>query len=276
VKKDSSLHISVGGFVIKVVFNRATTPLYHHFRESLIKTIRIYYKSFILTEHPKEFDFTIQLTDMHFPKLVQIENPSYKNRVFIDAGILQNSLLVSNYQISQFQFVQFIHFAVNSLLKKSGGAVFHASSCMVDGRVHVFFAPSGGGKSTIMQILRKCHGVKPFSDEFVILKREGSTIRAYQMPLIEKNFVPKSYQGVRVAACYFLEKSKETHLEKIADKKHILEHLMKQSYFYGLGAPPHLSFLKHITISLPFSDLMFMKDSSQRNKLVRFLRLNIP
>ena len=187
MKKGLTLYISIGGYIIRVIFDRATTPLYHHFRESLIKTIRVYYKSFILTEHPKEFDFTIQLTDTHFPKLVQIENPSYKNRVFIDAGILQNSLLVSNYQISQFQFAHFIHFAVNALLKKSGGAVFHASSCMVNGRIHVFFAPSGGGKSTIMQILRSSRGVKPFSDEFIILKMEGSGIIAYQMPLIEKN-----------------------------------------------------------------------------------------
>jgi hypothetical protein len=191
--------------------------------------------------------------------------------VFIDAGILQNRLLVSNYQISQFQFAHFIHFAVNALLKKSGGAVFHASSCMVDGRVHVFFAPSGGGKSTIMQILRKCHGVKPFSDEFVILKREGSTIRAYQMPLIEKNFVPKSHKGVLVAACYFIKKSPEALLRKLTDRKHILELLMKQSYFYGISAPPHLAFLKHIILSLPFSDLMFTKNPYQRNKLMSLL-----
>ncbi|MFA5136807.1 MAG: hypothetical protein WC489_05435 [Patescibacteria group bacterium] len=258
MKNDTDMYMLIAGYRILVVFEKTQSPLLNFFRKNLIRSVSYYYKGFITENEKMKVDFTLTVTEKHKPRLVQIEKPYVQNRVFLDLARQKRNNLFLNYHVSYFQFGHLLQFALKRLLMRNGG-IFHASSCLINGCVYVFFAPSGGGKSTIIRLLQSRAFVNTFSDEFIILKQNRKDVVAYQTPLIEKYKKRKSVHGVKVKACFFLKKSPATVTCKRIKPDVIIPSLMPQSYFDQSGIMQQMRFLRKLAEYVPFHTLSFSK-----------------
>jgi hypothetical protein len=76
-------------------------------------------------------------------------------------------------------FVNGMMFVLSHLLIQNNGLLLHGSAVQKDGRGVLFLGPSGSGKSTVTRL---CRPDVCFSDDGVIIRKEGAHVFAYRSP----------------------------------------------------------------------------------------------
>lgn len=260
--------ISVAGLYIQINFY----PTEREFiRKKLRSEIKSFYKYFIVTNQNIKPQYFIDLYD-DIKLEYHIDGSTTSSKLFIECcQIIDHYRIKTSYWISILQ-LQFVIFnLLDSFLCKNNGFILHTSANIVNNQAFLFLAPSGGGKSTIMNLL-KC-SYTPLVDDFAIIKKEHDQYFVYPPLLIEKyEWINKSNKGYPIRQVIFLEKSKSIHLKPIHDFNKIFQLLSKQIWAsrstYKLMMRNILEFINECR----FYTLKFTKDE---NKLVRLFKAEL-
>ncbi len=115
-----------------------------------------------------------------------------------------------------------------SFLIKNDGFLLHASSCLDNkGNLKLFLASSGGGKTTIANLLSKSKFCTKFGDDMVIVKKVKGRWFFFSPPYIEKDALPTKRKA-ELAEMYFVKKSRLASKELLAKKDNVLGEILKQ------------------------------------------------
>ncbi|MFQ5952122.1 MAG: hypothetical protein ACE5JK_01795 [Candidatus Omnitrophota bacterium] len=116
-----------------------------------------------------------------------------KTFCFFESGLPLNFLVSRGVNLSLIAF------------QKALDIIFlHAASVVMKGKVCLFVAPSGGGKTTICSLAHK-RGLRVLNDEFCIVKKKKNRFYASVSPCYIVN--PGPYEEWEIGGIFFLEKS---------------------------------------------------------------------
>jgi hypothetical protein len=183
----------------------------------------------------------------HIVSFVKVDDYEYlfnlkekKDYVLVSKKISKKET-VSFYHISMPQ-LQIILRNICQLVLRGKGVILHASSVVSSDKGYVFFGESGAGKSTISRKLTG--GLKPFSDDSIILIKRQKGWYIYQTPVLQKNgILERTNRGVEVSKFSFIYKSKDDKLNKIINKQEAMMLIMKQLYTDKKNLNRQISFL---------------------------------
>lgn len=94
------------------------------------------------------------------------------------------------------------------------GLVLHASAVLYQGKVILFTAPSGTGKSTQAQLWSKYMGAEIINDDCPIVRITESGVRAYGSPWSGRSHLFKNLDAP-VSTVIVVEQARENRIEKI-------------------------------------------------------------
>ncbi|MGB3241388.1 MAG: hypothetical protein WBB66_00840 [Candidatus Omnitrophota bacterium] len=143
----------------------------------------------------------------------------------------------------------------------------HSASIVVGGKLYLFAASSGGGKSTICDLARK-DGLKVLDDEFCVIKRKRGRFYTGVFPCFKAPFDP--YEERQLEGIFFLEKSKRNKIRTISTNEAINRALPEATslpYDYASGRErseyrKHVfRFLNSVLEKTDFGLLEFNKDT---------------
>jgi len=221
-------YISFAGCTVAIKFYTPRFPrLCSYFKNDFLEV----YKDFDLSSNPKKIDFTINIKDQSTLQIIKLPKNDFNTVHFYKDQT--DTALTTYYHIGIYQFQVIIRMVVNILLAKKKNFIFHASASLKDGKVSVFLAKSGGGKSTIVKLLDPLY--KAYADDTLIISRVGSHYLAYQTPFIEKDtLIQKQSNGFPIKGIYFLKKKPNCVLKKITKPQTITKNLF-QNIWFDLG-----------------------------------------
>jgi len=132
----------------------------------------------------------------------------------------------------------------------------HTASVIIGGKVYLFTAPQGGGKTTLSSLAREEGGFEVMDDESCVVKKVGGRFYAGKFPC----FMPKTvkYREWEVGGIFFLNKSDENRVRPIPVLEAVRRALPEAVVFYR---KPALGLKKtdYVRNVLGFLDAMFDK-----------------
>jgi len=255
-----TLFLKIADFDIRLSFH--TTSETFNSEKYFIDTLTKKLKNFISTEIPLSAHATIKFCS----------KPSYsilydtKNSSFIEFFQVKNKIYYTSfYHISLYQFYSLLAHVMNMLLSKHGGIMVHASATLIQGKAFLFLGHSGGGKSTIISLLK--NEFTTLADDYVIIRKIKKEYIAYQTPYPEREeWFSKSQSPLQIGKVYFIKKglkisekvitneSKVNYLmentplpenEKDSYVKFIMDFIAKESYFFEFTFPKNKTVVKN-------------------------------
>lgn len=151
-------------------------------------------------------DHEVWVIDFDGDRLLLQDN----EELFIAGGKIKNKKTYMYYHINETEFNLLLLKSVQKLLPKRNAVLFHASSIIHNNFGIMFIAPTGGGKSTIIQLLQKL-GSK-YTDDISIIKKTNNSFELYQSPFSEKNPILKRNNSYPLKLICILHKSKKCNL----------------------------------------------------------------
>lgn len=258
--------LRIAGFGI--LLSLGDTLGYPFSKKILINNIEKYLKGFIDKEK-NNYDFIINIkqkvdNDVIYKK----KEESFYFKIFK----VEKKQINCNYEISFGQISFIIRYVILTLLSKNNGFILHGSAVAINGKAYVFTGPSGAGKSTIMKMLNLKYPA--LADDSVIIKQEKGDYYFYQTPMIEKEFwVKKESNKYPIGGIFFLKQSKEFRVEKIINKKEIVERLISQLLVNQDQTKKQVS--KLINFIKKFDQFKMISFSKDQKKLFEFFSKNI-
>ena len=203
------LHLSIAGFIIKLVFHKSLDKQNKVTPKQFLKEILKYNKGFILEKKPPSTDFIIEFLEAKGFDIY--ENNEKRGFIHFYSPVAYHHISTF-YHISRVQFIYILKSAVEELLSRKG-CVIHCSASLVRNHAVVFFGKSGAGKTTISSMLQKEYPV--LADDEGYIKREGKTFYFYQGPFLERSYsFAKTSTRYPIAAAYILEQGKNCTISK--------------------------------------------------------------
>lgn len=211
--------LELGGFRVGLDFEGSEQVV---LRENLYRRIEEYWRDFLVEEKGREIDWWLKCEDslVVWPKregeyewwLIAREEEKTWNLSLMPGLATFNTLLKR---------------ILVKLFLDDNGLVLHGSAVEHEGRVYVFVAPSGGGKSTTAKILEKC-GWRHVADDLVFLRKVAGKWYIHGSLVIEKSYLPSKFVG-RELEILVLNKGEKMSKREIGDGKLRLEKLLKQT-----------------------------------------------
>ncbi|MFH1479153.1 MAG: hypothetical protein ABIG92_05210 [Candidatus Omnitrophota bacterium] len=159
-------------------------------------------------------------------------------------------------------------FCYSQMLASENGLLLHGSAVIKGNSAYLFFAPSGGGKTTAAKLSRRS---KVLGDDVVALKKCGRSYYVYSTPWNHKDFTRNSSISAKVDKVFFLKKSKNISFKPIKKEDAFIKLLTQQIHFFIYTKRPILDklfftasgFIKNTETY----EMKFRKDKSFWNKL---------
>ncbi len=228
-EKTQKFFLKAAGFVIKLVF-KPTEQVY--FKGRLIDEVfRFWSSGGFLLSSSKKTDFEIRFTDTNLTdtNLIEVVHKQRKIKQFY--LIFQRDFAsgkVIAYYHTNLPALQMLLKEVFTFLIKRDGFLLHASGCLDKaGNLQLFLAPSGGGKTTVSDLLSKGKGFIKFSDDILIIRKMGGQWNFFSPPFVEKQTLPVKREAEK-AELFFIKRSKKAAKMEICDSKKVLRLLLKQ------------------------------------------------
>jgi hypothetical protein len=219
---NDTIFLNIAGFIIKISFYPTE---WVYLKNKVKREIINQYQDFIEENFYGKVNYQIDIKEKFFLNI--IFRKKEKNYFLNFYKQINKNKIETYYQISLIQFQLIIRNILQELLSKKQGFILHASGSVIDGKAYLFLAPSGGGKSTIMTMLSDKY--KPIASDTVIIKKEKEGYFVYQTPFLEKDsWVKKDKTKYPLGKIFFLKKANFFKIEKIKDKKEILNLILKQ------------------------------------------------
>lgn len=214
------LYLSIAGFNIKVTFGKTNIPAE---RTEFSHLISHFYQGFINHMRPPRVDYSITFI---YSGSFEILERDKQVRFLLFYQEPRPKQIITYYYISLRQFAFILKQILLKLLKNKGFIV-HASASQINDGAYVFTGRSGAGKSTVAKLLSPKHQV--LADDSAIIKKEGGKFYLYQTPFIEKeNWFTRSSKRFNISAIMFLKKEALFRIEKVSDKKLVVQRVAKQ------------------------------------------------
>ncbi len=223
--ESQELCLTVAGLVIRLFFEPAEQIYYQ--QKLLEATYGLWQKGGFLTKK-KDWDFEIRFRS-EADKMKIIERDSGKKHYYLTfIRDFANKKFVTDYSIGLPALMMALREVIAFLLERKSGLLLHASSCLDEkGILHIFLAPTGGGKTTVADLLSSLKIFTKFSDDLIIARKVKGKWSFFSPPLIEKDFLPTKRKAEK-AKIYLVKKGKVASKQKIADKSKILKIILKQ------------------------------------------------
>ena len=136
-----------------------------------------------------------------------------------------------DYPLSYFETL-LIHSKIADMVAKENVFIFHGSSVEVDGGAFIFTAPSGTGKSTHINILRRVYGedsIKYINDDKPFIRKNGNEFIVYGSPWNGKSRLSNNVNA-KLKGIFIINRSENNFTRKI-DAGEAVMHLIKQIHF---------------------------------------------
>ncbi len=158
------------------------------------------------------------------------------------------------------------------LLAPCGGVVVHAAGVERDGRGVVLAGRSGAGKSTWMRLAASREDWHGLSDDRVIVRRSGRTLRIHGTPWAGEGQVAAN-RSAELAALVFLHQAPRNELRRI-DRREALAQLLPTAsvpWFEPVRMNAALELCAEITSCLPAYELRFRPESEATDLVAELL-----
>jgi len=148
-------------------------------------------------------------------------------------------------------------------LAQERGVILHACGIVIEDRGILFLGESGAGKSTLARMWAQENGVDIFSDDRVIVRKQGREFRVYGTPWHgEAAF--GSPREARLERIFFLKHGQEN---SVKDMKGLdpVSHLLTCSFpplWDSQGMKFALEFFSQVTAQVPCQELSFRPEKS--------------
>lgn len=264
--KTKNIILRIAGFNITLNFDDSLENPF--FKKKLINDIKKYLKGFICLKKVVD-DFKITIRQKADNEIINNKKgKSFYFKIFE----IEKKLIDCSYEISFSQLSFIIRYIILQLLSTHNGFLMHGSGVVINGKAYIFTGPSGAGKSTIMKMLNKEYPA--LADDSVIIKQENGEYYFYQTPAIEKeSWVIKKSKKYPVGGVFFLNKSKNFKVEKIVNKKWIVERLISQLFINQDQTKKQIS--KIMSFIKKFDQFKTISFSKNQKELLDFFPKNI-
>ncbi len=217
--------LKIAGFIIKIVCE-PTEQVF--FKRKLIEAIQqVWDKGGFLGKTSKTWDFEIRFVSR-----------ASRMRIIQKEGGKKDYYLTSERDFKSRKAIVFYHtsfFVLQILLKEimafllmRDGFLLHASSCQDEkGNLKAFLAPSGGGKTTIANLISKARTFVKFSDDILLIRKTRGKWLFFSPPFVEKEMLPTKRKAKDIEI-FFIKKSKSPSKEKLNENDKILRFILKQ------------------------------------------------
>lgn len=258
-----NIYLQIAGMVIKLKFkpSRIVYPQ-QRIKSELLKN----YRNFMI-DRSKRPDFVIEYLWNDHPETLTKKND---RRVYMDIGIRKanENKLILFYQSSESQFELILRDVLIDLLIKNKGLALHASAVLINNKAQVFLAKSGGGKTTIANLLSNAQ--QKLAEDIIFIKKIREDYFFYQTPFHEGNdLIKKTNKRFKIGSFFFLRKSKRIKRELIKNKQRILTILLKQVLFRANDQLIKSTIVvNEIVQKYNFFNLFFTKDEEKINNFL--------
>lgn len=260
----NNIYLKIVNCIIKIEFK----PYYLEFaQKELFERINKLYKPFIILQpQAQKFDLTIVFQHSHRfkNKIIKRTGEEY---VFVSQRINQKTIYAV-YTMSIYQFQNLLYKSIIQLLQKKDVLILHASASLIRNKAYVFLGKSGGGKSTIIKLLKEKHPA--LADDSVFIYQDGGKFFLTQTPFYEKEWwIKKTNKSYSLGGIFFLKKSQNFELVKEQDHKTIYSYLLKQAVWNEMINKKYLKLAINLILKYNnFYYLNFAKDADKLNKLL--------
>jgi hypothetical protein len=197
---NKNMYLSIGGFIIRVTFIQHSDPKIEGINNLQKQVIR-FFRFFIMKSQKKRVSYSINL----IPQNVSYEQLN-KRDTFMYFFKEKESSLTSFTHISIGQFIFLVLYALQRLLIKHEGFIYHGSAIEKEGKAIIFTGRPGAGKSTAATLLSNNYQI--LADDSIIIRKHNNQFFLYQMPLIEKNIsIERSPKKYLINTLLFLKKN---------------------------------------------------------------------
>lgn len=208
------------------------------FADKIMDEIREVWKNTLAgTTQLLRADFTIEIHDDDDVIPVKREGGYDFFRMAIWDTKRKRVILGRHFNISGFNFT--LRSVLYRLLGTKGFVLHGSSAVDPTGKLAIFSAYSGGGKSTTMQTLLQNKKFRQVSDDLLLFVAEKNKFVCYPTGLLEKNVLPQigRYTHFQV---YDLHKNKKFGITPIPKTTAKLKILMKQIWFENEDQSPEV------------------------------------
>ncbi|MGB9883542.1 MAG: hypothetical protein ACPLRN_03465 [Microgenomates group bacterium] len=246
-----SIYLNIADFNIEINFY----PTELEFAKNLKKEEITKYWSGFIVKKPKKIDFRINFINKN-PELFELKKTN--KTFFLFYKSLKRSIFT--YYFISFIQLQFLFRQILFLLLKNKGFIIHCSAVAdKNNNAYLFLGKPGSGKSTIASLIKG--DFKQLADDTGIIKKEGKNYFFYQTPFIEKKELIKNNFKYQVKKIFFLKKDQFFKIEKIEDKKYILNRIIKQIFLLENNFKKNeMKILFHLINKIDFYFIFFDKD----------------
>jgi len=255
------LYLRIADFRIKITF----LPSKELIRNSKLREeLRIQLRDFLVTSFMKaEYEILVRYDPsmmVNF-KTQQLFVPIYRK--------LSSRKTAIGYFNSLDHFNTVLLEVLNCLLIKHNGFILHASSVKIGGKLLIFCGNSGGGKSTIVKLLKSG---TPISDDHILVRKRKGRYCYYVSPLIERNKYPHLDTIGVDGKIYLLKQSKRYSLKRITQEKAVNLLLSLISKPIMLPREVYLpSLIANLSDFISRQEINYLLFGLHRNKLERLL-----
>jgi hypothetical protein len=213
------VYISVAGYTIKMCFQKKKS--FYFIKQEIIQLL----KHFILSTSPKKIDFTIEFIEKQNFIFIERKHESL-TAIYLYEEARGNRIITYNY-ISATQLFIIIRRVIEKLIKNKG-IFLHASSCFINNEVFLFLAKSGGGKTTVSNLIAKQD--QKLTDDVAIITQEGGKFFVYQTYFVEESPFFRSIKKFPLGKIFFIKKSNIYKIIKMKRDNRTLDKMTEQIY----------------------------------------------
>jgi len=159
-------------------------------------------------------------------------------------------------------FVNFLKNLYSALILFAEGLMLHAAAVVKDDVAYIFFAPSGGGKSTVAGL---SDNYTVLTDELVAVRRANGSFNAYGTPFwgSKRNQRRGINSSFKIGGLFKLVKDNEVYLKRLPESLAAAEILTVPQCYYDLESVAKLlNSCSDLSRAVPCYELHFLPDSS--------------
>jgi hypothetical protein len=224
-EKTQEFFLEVAGFAIKMVLEPSEQIF---FKYKLVEAIQqVWGKGSFLGKTSKTWDFEIRFVS-RANQMSIIQRERGKKHYYLTFQRDFTSRKVIAFYHTSLPTFQILLREIMAFLLLRDGFLLHASSCQDEkGNLKVFLAPSGGGKTTIANLLSKTKAFVKFSDDILLIRKVKGEWFFFSPPFVEKEMLPTKRKAKNIEI-FFIKKSKSPSKEKLDENNKILRFILKQ------------------------------------------------
>ena len=218
-------YLKSAGFVIKLICEPTEQVFFKH---KLIEGIQeIWGRGGFLEKTSKTWDFEIRfVSQANRMRIIQKEGGKKHYYLTFQRDFTSRKVIAFYY--TSLPIFQMLLREIMAFLLLRDGFLLHASSCQdKKGNLKAFLAPSGGGKTTIADLISKTKTFVKFSDDILLIRKVKGEWFFFSPPFVEKEMLPTKRKAKNIEI-FFIKKSKSPSKEKLDENDKILGFILKQ------------------------------------------------